>query len=149
MSISLFRLYMLRATYALLALAEGSIQLRSFFQHPHWSLAQGGSHSFLLALALLAAVGVRYPLQMLPMLIYELLWKFIWLAGIALPLWLADQIDAETRQAFFEIAPVVVLIPIIPWRYVFRNYVSKPGDRWTNNAPVTSEPATVGGLGEG
>jgi hypothetical protein len=59
--------------------------------------------------------------------IYELLWKFIWLLSIALPLWLANQVDADTRKAFFEIGPVVVLIPFIPWRYVFQNYVSKPG----------------------
>jgi len=24
----------------------------------------------------------------------------------------------------------VVLIPLIPWRYVLANYVRKPGDRW-------------------
>jgi hypothetical protein len=143
MSVSLFRLYLLRATYALLALAEGSIQLPLFFHHDHWTLAQGGSHSFLLALAILAIVGVRHPLQMLPLLFYEILWKTIWIAGIALPLWLAGQMDAETRRAFFEIGPVIVLVPIIPWRYVFQNYVSKPGDRWTNRAPVSPEPATT------
>ena len=143
MNVSLFRLYVLRAAYALLALAQCSIQLPLFLHHGHWSLASGGAHSFLLALAILSIVGVRYPLQMLPLLLYELLWKSIWLAGIALPLWLANQVDAETRQAFFEIGPVIVLIPIIPWRYVFQNYVSKPGDRWTGHAPVT----TVAGSG--
>ena len=143
MNVSLFRLYLLRATYALLALAQGSIQLPLFLHHGHWTLASGGAHSFLLALAILAIVGVRYPLQMLPLLFYELLWKCIWLAGIALPLWLANQVDAETREAFFEIGPVIVLIPIIPWRYVFQNYISKPGDRWTNRAPLTSERSTA------
>lgn len=137
MNLSLFRLYLLRATYALLALAQGAIQLPLFLHHGHWTLANGGVHCFLLALAILGVVGVRYPLQMLPLLIYELLWKFLWLAGIALPLWLSDQVDAETRQAFFEIGPVIVLIPIIPWRYVFQNYVSKPGDRWTRRGPAS------------
>lgn len=143
MTVSLFRLYLLRALYALLALAEGSIQLPLFFHHGHWTQATAAAHCFLLALAILAIVGVRYPLQMLPLLFYELTWKFIWLAGIALPLWLADQVDAETRQAFFEIAPVVVLIPFIPWRYVFRNYVSKPGDRWTNRGSTPTEGGTA------
>jgi hypothetical protein len=143
MKVSLFRLYLLRALYAILAIAEGSIQLRQFLHHGHWTLPAGATHCFLLALALLSIVGVRYPLQMLPLLVYELLWKSIWLLGIALPLWLANQFDADTRRAFFEIGPVVVLIPFIPWRYVFENYISKPGDRWTNRAPVTSEPATA------
>lgn len=141
MTVSLFRLYLLRALYAVLALAEGSIQLQLFLRHGHWTQGSAVAHSFLLALAILSIVGVRYPLQMLPLLVYEILWKSIWLAGVALPLWLANQVDADTRKAFFEIGPVVVLIPFIPWRYVFENYIAKPGDRWTNRAPVTSGPA--------
>jgi hypothetical protein len=141
MTVSLLRLYLLRVLYAVLALAEGSIQLRLFLHHDRWTQATGVAHCFLLALAILSIVGVRYPLQMLPLLIYEILWKSIWLVGIALPLWLASQVDTDTRKAFFEIGPAVVLIPFIPWRYVFRNYIAKPGDRWTNRAPVTSERA--------
>jgi len=141
MNISLFRLYLLRALYALLAVAEGFIQISLFLHHGHWTQATGVAHCFLLALAILSIVGVRYPLKMLPLLIYEILWKSIWLVGIALPLWLANQVDADTRKSFFEIGPVIVIIPIIPWRYVFQNYIVKPGDRWTGHAPVTSERA--------
>jgi len=129
-AVPLWRLYVLRAFFAVLALGQGSIQLPLFFHHPHWTLNSGVAHSFLLALALLSIVGIRYPLQMLPLMIYELLWKFIWLLGIALPLWLAGQVDADTRQSFFEIAPIVVVIPFIPWRYVVAKYVTSPGDRW-------------------
>jgi hypothetical protein len=143
MNVSLFRLYLLRVLYAVLALAEGSIQLPLFFHHAPWTLNSGMAHSFLLALAILSIVGVRYPLQMLPLLVYEILWKLTWLVGIALPLWLANQVDADTRKAFFEIAPVIVLIPMIPWRFVFQNYIAKPGDRWAGRAPVMSEPAAA------
>ena len=139
MNVTLFRLYLLRACYALLALAEGSIQLRLFLHHGHWTQATGVAHCFLLALAILSIVGARYPLQMLPLLVYEILWKLIWLAGIALPLWLASQVDSDTRKAFFEIAPIVVIIPVIPWRYVFQNYILKPGDPWTRHLPVATE----------
>jgi hypothetical protein len=132
--VALWRLYVLRAFYAAIAVGQGSIQLPLFFHHPHWTLNSGVAHSFLLALALLSIVGIRYPLQMLPLMLYELLWKVIWLLGIALPLWLAGQVDADTRQSFFEIAPIVIVIPFIPWGYVFRNYVKKPGDRWTRSA---------------
>lgn len=128
--VSLFRLYLLRAIYLLIAVGQGFIQGPLFFHHGHWTLMSGVAHSFLAALAILSLVGVRYPLQMLPLLVYELMWKLTWLLGIALPLWLAGQVDADTRQSFFEIAPIVVVIPIIPWRYVFANYVAKRGDRW-------------------
>jgi hypothetical protein len=60
---------------------------------------------------------------MLPLLIYELLWKMIWLLGVALPLWLAHQLDADTLKSLPTIAPVVI---IIPWRYVFAKYLVHP-----------------------
>jgi len=130
--VSLFHLYVLRFFFAVLAIAEGATQVRLFLHHEHWAPTSGIAHSFLLALAVLSIVGVRYPLQMLPLLIYEILWKMIWVLGFALPLWLANQFDADTRKAFFEIAPVVILIPFIPWRYVFAKYVVQPGDRWAS-----------------
>ena len=85
----------------------------------------------LLALALCSALGVRYPLQMLPLLFFELLWKVIWLTAVALPLWRADQLDADTLDTVKACLAGVVLCPIvIPWPYVWANYVVRPGDRW-------------------
>ncbi len=129
-AVSLWRLYVLRACYAILAAGQGSIQLPAFLHHAHWTLASGVAHSFFLALALLSVVGIRYPLRMLPLLVYELLWKLIWLCGIALPLWVGDQLDADTRASFFEIAPIIIIIPLLPWNYIFFQYLRKPGDRW-------------------
>jgi hypothetical protein len=128
--VSLFRLAVLRLVYALIAFGQGAIQVPLLLHHGHWTPMSGVAHAFLLALAALSLVGIRYPLQMLPLLVYELLWKTIWLLGIWLPLYLAAQVDGETQSMFFEIAPIVVVIPIIPWRYVWANYVKKAGDRW-------------------
>jgi hypothetical protein len=135
-AVSLWRLYVLRACYAVLGVAEGSIQLRAFLHHPHWTQASAAAHSFLLALALLSIVGIRYPLGMLPLLVYELLWKMIWLCGVALPLWLANQVDADTREAFFQIAPVIILVPLLPWKYISSNFLKKHGDRWRRSAGI-------------
>ena len=128
--VPLWRLYVLRVLYAVLAAAEGSIQLSAFLHHAHWTLNSGIAHSFLLALALLSIVGIRYPLAMLPLLVYELLWKLVWLCGVALPLWATNQFDADTSKSFFQIAPVIILIPLYPWGYIFSNYLKKPADRW-------------------
>jgi len=135
--VSLFHLYVLRFFYAVLAIGQGLIQVPLFLHHGPWTQGSAAAHSFLLALAILSIVGVRYPLQMLPLLFYELLWKMIWLLGVALPLWLTNQFDAVTRESFFEIAPVVILIPFIPWRYVFANYIMRPGDHWVSTSPAS------------
>ena len=102
--VSLVRLYILRAMYAVLGLAEGFIQFPLFFHHPHWTLTSGVVHSFFAALAALSLVGIFYPLRMLPVLVYELAWKSIWLLGIALPLWLANQFDPDTGECSISLS---------------------------------------------
>jgi len=42
----------------------------------------GGSDDF-------AALGIRYPLQMLPLLLFELVWEVDMVIAFALPLWSA------------------------------------------------------------
>ena len=82
------------------------------------------------AVSALALLGLRYPLQMLPLLFFELVWKSIWLIVVALPLWSAHQpMDAKTSAVLACLMGVIFPI-VIPWRYVFSNYVMKRGDRW-------------------
>ncbi len=68
---------------------------------------------------------------MLPLLLFELVWKSIWLIAIALPLWCAHQLDADALETVRACLMGIVIFPIaIPWPYVLANYVKKPGDRW-------------------
>ena len=71
--ISLTRLYVLRATYLLLIVGLGAIILPSLLSHE--PMARGVIPSLLGALWALAFVGLRYPLQMLPLLMFEFVWK--------------------------------------------------------------------------
>jgi hypothetical protein len=71
---------------------------------------------------------------MLPVLLFEILWKSIWLIAVALPLWSAHQIDARTWQTVRDCLAGAILIPLIPWRYVVSQHVGKPGDRWRRPA---------------
>ena len=100
--------------------------------------------SLLAAVSVLAAVGIRYPLQMLPVLLFEILWKSIWLIVVALPLWSANQIDARTWQTVRDCLYGAILIPLIPWRYVVSEYVAKSGDRWRRTVRTRSASALGG-----
>ena len=129
--LSLFRLYLLRAMYLLIAVGLGSEIWPLMFHHRPWELMHGVACSLLAALSAIVVLGARYPVQMLPLLLFELLWKSIWLLAIALPLWLAHRIDADTADTVFACLMGVVLVPIVvPWPYVYVNYVRKPGDLW-------------------
>jgi len=81
--VSLVRLYVLRATYLLLVLGLGAMIVPVVFSHE--PIARGVIPSLLGAVWLLAFVGLRYPLQMLPLLMFELAWKTIWLIAFGLP----------------------------------------------------------------
>jgi len=45
-------------------------------------------------------------------------------------LWSAHQINDATAEDIKAVMMVVILIPLIPWRYVFVHYILKHGDRW-------------------
>jgi hypothetical protein len=129
--ISLFRLYLLRAVYLLMAVGIGVTFWPVVVSHPpSWPLMNSIVASMLAALGLLCVAGLRYPLQLLPLLLFELAWKVLWLTAVALPLWVADRMDESTLTSVYETILVVILIPIIPWRYVLEHYLRKPGDRW-------------------
>jgi hypothetical protein len=128
----LYRLYLLRAAYLLIGLAQGSQTWPAIIHHARaWDFWHGVGMSFLGALTLLALVGVRYPVKMLPLMIFEFAWKLIWTLGIWLPLFLAHRVDAHTADNFLSISLGVIIVPlVIPWGYVWTNYVIAPGDRW-------------------
>jgi hypothetical protein len=129
--VSTFRLYLMRGLYLLICVGLGSMIWPLMFHHRPWDVMHSVANSLLAALSIVMALGIRYPLQLLPMLLFELLWKTIWLVAIALPLSSSHQLDAETMETVKACLMGVVLCPlVIPWPYVWAHYVKKPGDRW-------------------
>ena len=51
--------------------------------HPGWGLAEGTVVAMLVAMSVLALLGLRYPQRMLPILLFEVGWKLIWLGLVA------------------------------------------------------------------
>jgi hypothetical protein len=92
-------------------------------------MMNGVVRALLGTLGLLALLGLRYPLQMLPLLLFELTWKAIWLLFFALPLWRGGGLDEAARSTVFDTALGAVLLLVIPWRYVGEHYIRKPAER--------------------
>src|SRR5438045_4502698 len=87
--VSLVRLYVLRATYLLLVVGLGAMIVPALITHE--PMARGVIPSLLGAVWLLAFIGLKYPLQMLPLLMFEFGWKTIWLFDFGLPQWFAHR----------------------------------------------------------
>ena len=81
-------------------------------------------------MSLLAFLGLRYPVQLLPLLVFESLWKLIWLAAVGIPHLVAGDMDAQMSSVFSSVLFVVIILAVTPWDYVWKRYVRAPGARW-------------------
>jgi hypothetical protein len=148
--VSIFRLYLLRAMYAFIALGLAMTRWPEILNPP-----ADASHmdnvvlSMLVAFSLLALLGIRYPLRMLPLLFFEFVWKFLWVVTWGLD----DGLAADQQETLIACLMGIVPIPLIlPWKYVFHTYLKAPGNPWrketTTNllepTPPLPSPATVG-----
>jgi hypothetical protein len=97
----------------------------------HPVISRGVIPSLLGAVWVLAFVGLKYPLEMLPLLMFEFAWKSIWAVAYGLPQWSAGQLPPTFAEDSFNIGMGVILMPlVIPWGYVYRHYVKRTGARW-------------------
>ena len=126
--VSIFRLYILRAMYLLLVIGLGGMIVPELVSHELTS--RGVIPSLLGAVWVLAFFGLRYPLAMLPLLMFEFFWKLIWLVGYGLPQWSSGQRPPTFAEDFQAIAAGVILLFVIPWGYVWRHYCKRPSARW-------------------
>ena len=80
----------------------------------------------LAALSALAVLGLWRPLAMLPLLLFEVAWKAIWLVAVAGPLYAAHIADAATVETTWECLLGVVFLLVIPWDYVASRLAAQP-----------------------
>ena len=126
--VSLFRLYVMRAMYLLIVVGLGALIVPELVSHD--LISRGVIPSLLGAVWVLAFLGLRYPLAMLPLLLFEFTWKLIWMVGYGLPQWSAGQFPPTFAEDFFNIGLGAVLLLVIPWGYFWRHYVKRPAARW-------------------
>ena len=125
--VPLWRLYVLRATYLLLVVGLGATIVPELFDHE--PTARGVIPGMLSGIWLLAFLGLRYPLQMLPLLMFEFAWKSVWMLKYGLPQYVSGEMPATWAGDFQAIAAGVILMPIvIPWGHVYRRYIKGPID---------------------
>ena len=128
---TLFRLYTLRICYLVLVAGLGLVIWPTVIHHTtEIALRSGPRLSLLAGLGAAALLGLRYPIQMIPLLLFEFIWKIIYLIAFALPLWSAHQITPAAAGDIEACMVVIVFIPLIPWRYVFASYITQHGERW-------------------
>ncbi|MFD2093137.1 hypothetical protein [Blastococcus deserti] len=131
----LWRLNLMRVGYAVMGVGLAVVRWPDvIFYDRSMPLFEGVVAVLLTAMSLLAFLGLRYPVRLLPILLFESLWKLIWLSVVALPAVVAGDVDAATREVIVSCSLVVIILAVIPWRYVWQHYVTAQGDRWREAA---------------
>lgn len=129
--LSVLRVNLLRLLYLLLVVGTGYLAWSELLASPeHLDLNRGVVVSTLGAVSLLAVLGLKYPLQMLPLLFWEIAWKTIWLLSVFLPLWRGGQASPGVLENAFACSFVVLFYVAMPWSYVYQHYWKKSPEAW-------------------
>jgi hypothetical protein len=144
--VSLLRLYLMRTLYLLNFVMLAASVWPGLINHGGrpWDPVRGVAVSCWAALSTLSVLGIRYPLKMVPLLLFQLFYKAVWVVAIGLPMKSAGLLDPVAAELFSVCSKgLVVDLIVIPWPYVIAHYVRAPGDRWrrrSEDGPARSEP---------
>ena len=126
--VSLARLYAIRAV-ALLGIWGLLPTVQTLVAHAPDE--RGMLKALISGLWVMCFITLRYPLKMVPILLFELVWKLIWLIFFGLPQWWTGVGSPRLAEDLWSIGAFpIVCILVIPWSYVWRHYVKESGDRW-------------------
>lgn len=117
---------LLRVPYVIIAVGLAIVVWPYILSHDAVQAHSGpASQSMLAALGLLSVIGIFKPIKMLPLLLFELLWKFIFMISFAVPLLISGTADSISWENIWACATVIIFFAFIPWRFVLKSYFSR------------------------
>ena len=128
--LSLARLHLMRAGYLLMGVGLVLVKWPLLPEAHSLPLFEGVTLCLLTAMSLLAFLGLRHPVKLLPVLLFESAWKLLWLGLVALPEAASGTLDGATTEVLVNCSLVVVILAVVPWGHVWRTYVRDTGERW-------------------
>ena len=129
-SLPTWRLNLMRVGYFVMVAGLAITKWPELLAHEPWELNHGTVLTMLVAMSVLALIGLRYPQRMLPILLFEVGWKLTWLGVVALPLWLDGNLTGAPHEQTAKVLWVIIVIAVIPWRHTVSQFVLARGDRW-------------------
>jgi hypothetical protein len=115
----------LRVIYLLMCSLMAFTAWSSILQHQgDWEPYRAMAVCVWAAYGTLSLLGLLHPLRMLPVVLFMIFYKTLWLALVAYPLWHAGRLagsSAEELTYIFLAAPAFALV--VPWGHVLRRFV--------------------------
>jgi len=119
------QIHLLRLFYFLMAAFVATQAWTTILTHQgSWDPTRAVAWCVWAAYPTLSVLGLIHPLRMLPIMIFMIFYKTLWLIAVALPLWLAGTLVGSPTE---EMARVFMWVPLVmlavPWKYAFQQYV--------------------------
>jgi hypothetical protein len=121
------QIWFLRTLFLLMFLFVGYDAWRVVLTHNGpWDPMRAAAWCMFASYSLLSLLGVFRPLKMLPIVMFMVIYKTLWLTVVAWPLWSTNQLAGSPAEEMAYVF-IWVLVPIVatPWGYVIEQYIKK------------------------
>lgn len=118
-------IYLLRLVFALTFLFVGMDSWTSIINHTgSWDYVKAAAFCVWAAYLAISFLGLINPLKFLPLVLFMIFYKVIWLVVVAYPLWRTNQLTGSPAEEMtYSFLWVALPIIAVPWKYVFENYI--------------------------
>lgn len=118
-------IYLLRLLYFLMAAFVATEAWTTILTHQGaWDHVKAVAFCVWAAYSTLSVFGLFQPLKWLPIVIFMIFYKSLWLLVVAFPLWRAGTLAGSPAE---EMTGVFLMIPLpiiaVPWKYAVQTYV--------------------------
>lgn len=118
-------IYLLRLLFTLMFFFLSYESWNHIFNHQGpWDNSNAAAWCMWGSYSVISFIGMLYPLKMLPIVLFEIVYKTAWLFVVAYPLWMKDELIGSPAEGMTNVF-VWVVFPIVamPWRYFFRTHI--------------------------
>ena len=140
-------IYLLRTLYFMMAAFVATSAWRTIVTHDGpWDPVRAAAWCVWVAYPTLSVLGLLHPLRMLPIILFMILYKTLWLVVVALPMWQAGTLAGSTAGAMArDFSWLWIPVIAIPWGYVLRTFVRPSPRAWKDDdAPAVGAARASG-----
>jgi hypothetical protein len=121
-------IYLLRLLFLLVVVFVGSDSWSGILKHHGpWDHVRAAALCMWAAYSFLSIFALINPLKWLPIVMFEIFYKIIWLVIVAYPLWSTNRLKGSPAEEMtYAFAWVILPIVAMPWGYAFRTYIWPP-----------------------
>lgn len=118
-------IYVMRLFFALMFVFVATDSWTVILNHKgDWDPVRAVAWCSWTAYSTMALLGVFHTLRMLPIMIFMIFYKGLWLTVVAYPLWSAGTLKGSPAEEMANMfSAIIIPILFVPWKYVFKKYI--------------------------